>query len=179
MVSTLVIALPASGPVEPATSSVLTTDATRAKTTCTSAVPAAERTLRTSPWRSGNIWVTWGFRGALTTTRQGYFTDYSVSFLVSLPLARILGSYAFTGTISLRSTPLCRSAFAFRHPSYFAVARVVDEDHPFMLACRHGDTETVRLMLRSGEGRPTDVTLHGNTPMAVSHRIRNYRCTYL
>jgi ankyrin repeat protein len=39
------------------------------------------------------------------------------------------------------------------------------------MACYQGDVETVRVMLRSGEGRPTDLTASGWTPMGVSQRI--------
>jgi hypothetical protein len=48
------------------------------------------------------------------------------------------------------------------------MARIVEENHPFLMACKDGDIETVRFMLRSGEGRPTDMTVGGQTPMEVS-----------
>lgn len=171
MVSALVIALPAPVPVAPATSSILSilpADTTSTASPRAGSDPPARHATVISPWTSGKTLESWGFRGACVTTKQGYHTDYSMSFSMSLPLARILGSYALTGCLSLRSTPLCRSSFTFRHPSYFAVARVVDEDHPFISACRDGDMETVRFMLRSGEGRPTDVTAKGKTPLFVS-----------
>lgn len=168
MVSTLVIALPAPAPAASATMPTLTADTTGNTHTRTGSGIVPERTLVTSPWRTGSDWENWGFRGALVTTKQGYHTDYNINFSVSLPLARILGSYALTGCLSLRSTPLCRSSFTLRHPSYFAVARVVEQDHPFMMACKNGDIEAVRYMLRSGEGRPTDMTAEGTTPMFVS-----------
>lgn len=167
MVSTLVIALPAS---HPAASASLPTANTAGNTAAhTRPASASKTSLVTSPWRSGRSLESWGLRGAFITTKQGYYVDYSISFSVSLTLAQILGSYALTGCLSLRSTPLCRNSFTFRHPSYFAVARILDEDHPFMSACWKGDAETVRFMLRSGEGRPTDQTSDGRTPMAVSN----------
>lgn len=168
MVSTLVIALPAPVPVAPATVSVHSGGTYRNASPPNGYGPASKRTLVAISWQSGTRLESWGYRGTLITTKQGYHTGYSINFSVSLPLARILGSYALIGCLSLRSTPLCRRSFTFRHPSYFAVARVVDNQHPFMLACFNGDVETVRLMLRSGEGRPTDVTAEGETPMLVS-----------
>jgi hypothetical protein len=170
MVSTLVIALPASVPAAPATLPTFPDNTTGNTSPRTGSGLASKRTLVTSPWTTGKGWENWGFRGALITTKQGYNTDYNINFSISFPLARILGSYAFTGCLSLRSTPLCRSSFTFRHPSYFAVARVVEWNHPFMVACRNGDSESVKFMLRSGEGRPTDVTHEGKTPMLVSQQ---------
>jgi hypothetical protein len=168
MVSTLVVALPASDSVAPATSSLHSADTTSNISPWAGSEPSTSRATVTSLWKSSKSWERWGFCGLYVTTRQGYHTDRGINLSVSLPLARILGSYALTGCLSLRSTPLCRSSFTFRHPSYFAVARVVDEDHPFMSACRDGDIETVRFMLRSGEGRPTDMTAKGKTPLFVS-----------
>lgn len=172
MVSTLVVALPGPAPVASVTSSTSATAVSIGSRTGFG--PTARRSLMKSPWQLNNSWAPWGLRGSLITTKIGPYTDYDVSFSISLPLARILGSYALTGCLSLRSVPLCRSALTFRHPSYFAVARVVDKTHPFMLACRNGDIEAVRLMLRSGEGRPTDITAKGSTPMFVSQRVRGH-----
>lgn len=168
MVSTLVISLPASVPLVSATSSNPTTNTTSSINPRNRSGPTPKRILTKVPWVLGRNWQDWGVRGALIATKQGHYTDYSISVSVSLPLARILGSYALTWSLSVRSTPLCRSAFTFRPPRYFAVARVVESNHPFMSACQNGDIETVRFMLRSGEGRPTDVTPYGSTPMLVS-----------
>lgn len=161
MVSTLVIALPVSVHTTSPVPAGITMPHTRTES-------AERRSLVASPWKLADSWETWGFRAGLVTIKQGHLTDYNINFSVSLPLARILGSYVLTGSLSLRSTPLRRSSFMFRHPSYFAVARVVDKYHPFMSACWKGDTKTVQFMLRSGEGRPTDQTSDGRTPMAVS-----------
>lgn len=168
MVSTLVVALPASAPSAPAAPPSIAANATGNTPSHTGYAISSNRAHLISLWRSGKSLGSWGFRGAIVTTKQGYHTDYNVNFSFSLPLARILGSYALTGCSSLRSTPLCRNFFTFRHPSYFAVARLVDEDHPFMSACQHGDIDAVRFMLRSGEGRPTDMTATAITPMFVS-----------
>jgi hypothetical protein len=177
MVSTLVIALPASTPAVPATPSVYV--AAGNNTPCSGAGAASRRTLASKPWTLAGRWEPWGLRGSLITFRKGTNYEYNIKFSISSPLARILGRYALTGCLSLESMSLFGNAFTFRHPSYFAVARVVDRSHPFMTACRHGDVETVRFMLRSGEGRPTDVTATGRTPMGVSRKIKtaSRRCT--
>jgi len=173
MVSALVITLPASAPVAPAQLSTPTASAINSAALRSEPKAASQRTLATVPWTTGKSWENWGLRGAFIMNESDHHSDYSINFSISLPLARILGSYALTGSLSLRSVPLRWSAFTFRHPSYFAVARVVDPDHPFMVACKEGDMKTVRSMLRSGEGRPTDVTAEGYTPMLVSQQAKN------
>lgn len=164
MVSTLVNAPPTASPAAQAPSLAVAgfgiSDTSRHN--------ALERRSLMSAWKSDISWESWGLRGFLTTTKQGTFTDYNIGFSVSLPLARVLGSYVFSGYLSLRSTPLCQSAFTFRHPSYLAVARVVDQSHPFIQACIQDDLAKARSMLLSGEGRPTDVTIEGTSPMMVS-----------
>lgn len=179
MVSTLVVALPASAPASSAILPTLTAHTTSKFPSQTGSGLATKRAIIMPPWTIGKVWGNWGFRGAFVTTKQGYHTDYNINFSVSLPIARILGSYALMVCLSLRSTPLCRSSFTFRHPSYFAMARVVEADHPFILACDQGDLETVRFMLRSGEGRPTDMTADGCTPMFVSQQAENCWRVYL
>jgi hypothetical protein len=169
MVSTLVIALPASAPAAPATPSVIVAPGNILPYSGSGIT--VRRTVVSRPWRLAKRWVPWGLRGSLVTTRKGPNYEYNINFSVSLPLARILGGYAFTGCLSLESMPIFGTAFTFRHPSYFAVARVVGDRHPFIIACEDGDVETVRTMLRSGEGRPTDVTADGWTPMGVSRQI--------
>jgi hypothetical protein len=170
MLSTLVIANPASSSVTPATSSVYI--AAGSTTPYAGIGAVARRTLTSEPWTLAKRWVPWGLRGSLISYKKGPNYEYNISFSVSLPLARILGGNALTGCLSLESMPLFGTALTFRHPSYFAVARVVGRRHPFMKACKWGDVETVRFMLRSGEGRPTDVTARGQTPMYVSQRIK-------
>lgn len=168
MVSTLVVAQPAFAPLTPAKTFIFTA----AGNTVSRVGPRSTVTRVTShPWILGRSWEPWGVRGSLTATKAGPHTDYNINFSVPLPLAGILGSYALTGCLSLS---FCRSTLSFRNPSYFTVARIVDDDHPFMLACCTGDVETLRVMLRSGEGRPADMTSNGKTPMAVSHPIKEY-----
>jgi hypothetical protein len=132
---------------------------------------AVRRTLASKPWTLAKGWEPWGLRGSLITSQKGSKHEYNINFSVSLPLARIIGGYALIGCLSLELTPLFGTAFTFRHSSYFAVARIVDDFHPFMAACGMGDIETVRFMLRNGEGRPTDVSTGGWTPIGVSQRI--------
>jgi hypothetical protein len=167
MVSTLVIALPASALAVPATPPVMA--AAPGNITSYAGSGAAVRgTLISTLAKS---WASWGLRGSLITSQKGPNNEYNINFSVSLPLARILGGYAFIGCLSLESMPLFGTALMFRHPSYFAVARVVDDCHPFMTACEQDDVDTVRLMLRNGEGRPTDMTAKGRTPMQVGKRL--------
>jgi len=144
---------------------------------------AVRSTFASTPWKLSKSWATWGLRGSFVAINEGEHTESNIQFSISLPLARLLGSYALTGCLSLRSASYCRSALTLRHPSYFAVARVVDESHPFMHACAMGDVKAIRSMLRSGESRPTDVTSQGYTPLSVSTNFvdcfiscRTYRC---
>lgn len=168
MVSTLVVAQPAFAPLTPAKTFILTATGN----TVSRVGPRSTITrIISHPWFLGRSCEPWGLRGSLTATKAGPLTDYNINFSVPLPLARMLGSFALTGCLSLS---VCRSTLSFRNPSYFAVARVVEDDHPFMLACCTGDLETLRAMLRSGEGRPADMTSNGKTPMAVSHPIKEY-----
>jgi hypothetical protein len=165
MVSTLVVALPAAAPILPAI--------TPASSAIASGMPLIDsrithrRTLLSSRIL-GKDRGPWGSRASLSTSRTGLHTDYDINFSISLPLARILGSYALTGSLSLRYTSLRQNAITLRHPSYFAIARTLEFHHPFMTACLRGDTLTTRSMLQSGEGRPTDVTEYGWTPLYVS-----------
>jgi hypothetical protein len=173
MVSTLVIALPASVPVAAATPSVMVTP--EKTIPYTGSGTTVRRTVVSKPWTLAESLEPWGLRGSFITSKKGSKYEYNIKFSVSLPLARILGGYALTGCLSLESVSLFGTAFTFRHPSHFAVARVVDNYHPFMTACVIGDVETIRFMLRSGEGRPTDVTADGRTPMEVSRQIGSYQ----
>lgn len=179
--STVVIPLPASAPVAPAISSI--------STAASNAPPfpgsdtAVKRASVSSPWTVARSWELWGLRGSILTTQQGAKCQYDIKFSILSPLARILGGYALTGCLSLQSNPLYRNALKFRHPSYFAVARVVDHRHPFIMACWMGDVTAVRSMLQTGEGRPSDVTADGETPMLVSQQFKSrysvlHSCTY-
>jgi hypothetical protein len=169
MVSTLVIALPPSASVIPTRPSMFT--AAGDTVSRAGSKPTVTRIISSHPWILSKRWEPWGLRGSMTATKAGAHTDYDINFSVPLPLTRILGNYALTACLSLS---FYRSTLSLRNPSYFSVARVVENDHPFMLACYTGNMETLRVMLRSGEGRPTDLTRDGMTPMAVSHPIKKY-----
>ena len=69
------------------------------------------------------------------------------------------GSHVLQGNLSV-SVPR-QNTLTLRHPSYFTVARVLDDSHPFFEACRSNDAAAVRDMLRNGEGRPTDEDSEG------------------
>lgn len=123
--------------------------------------------IATSPWTSSQKWQDWGFRMSRLTTTRGHDTDRIWHISISLPLTRIVGRYALNIGLLLRSTYSCRNTISIRHPSYFAVSRIVDDNHPFIVACALGDLSVVRAMLQSGEGRLTDATSTGDTPMKV------------
>lgn len=85
-----------------------------------------------------------------------------------MPLKQIFGRYVFVVAVCVRTFPLCPMKFNLRPPSSFALARLVDTDDEFMVACDRGDLLTVRSMLQDGRGRPTDVTDKNGTPLTVS-----------
>lgn len=147
---------------------------TRVHVTQAGACQTGETTvLSRSPWILNKSWSTWGLTGTMLTTKEGPYTGYRINFSLISPLANIFGGYALKVSLALRTTPSCRNVLTFRHPSYFAVARICEENHPFMHACRVGDLMAVRSMLRSGEGRPTDVTAGGQWPLLVGIHLYN------
>lgn len=75
-------------------------------------------------------------------------------------------------TVSVRTFPLCPLNLSLRHESSLALARVLDNDHKFLVACDRGDLLAVRRMLKDGEGRPTDIEARNWTPLAVSQDHR-------
>lgn len=181
MVYTLTVAPPAHTPLESASASESAANSRRMQHVASRV--AARPTFASTPWKLSKSWATWGLRGSFVATKEGEHTDSNIQFSISLPLSRLVGNYALTGCLSLRSASYCQSALTLRHPSYFAMARVVDESHPFMHACAMGDVKAIRSMLRSGEGRPTDVTSQGYTPLSVSTNFvdfyiscRTHRC---
>jgi hypothetical protein len=120
-------------------------------------------------WESSKVLQSWGIRGAVVkSSTKGESTDYDFGFNAHLPLAWLFGSYALRGQLSIRKSSPVSNTFTLRHPSYFTVARVLDNSHPFFKACSCNDVVTVRSMLRSGEGRPTDVNHRGKTCFWVS-----------
>jgi hypothetical protein len=169
MVSALVMALPPSAPAIPSEPSMLTAAGNTVSRAGSKHI--VSRIYISHPWVLSKRWEPWGLRGSMVATKAGAHTDYDINLSVPMHLTRILGNYALTACLSLS---FYRSTLSLRNPSYFSVARVVEDDHPLMLACYTGNIETLRIILRSGEGRPTDLTGDGMTPMAVSHPIKDY-----
>ena len=126
------------------------------------------RILQGSPWALSEGWESRGLHGSVIKSTHGKSTDYNVTFKVNLPLAWLFGSYALTGELSVRTDSIRQNTFTLRHPSYLTVARVLPETHPFLQALRQNDEDTVRAMLRTGEGRPTDVDSDGHNCLYVS-----------
>ena len=100
-------------------------------------------------------------------TTQGAHQDYFLAMQLSIPLSQIISPYAFIMSLSVRTFPLCPSKFNI-HGSSFALARIVPEDDPFMVACDEGNLIEVRTMLQKGQGRPTDMIDRNWSPLAVS-----------
>lgn len=121
-----------------------------------------------SPWASSKGWESRGLHGSVIKSTRGKSTDYNVTFKVNLPLAWLFGSYALTGELSIRTDSIRQNTLTLRHPSYLTVARVFPGTHPFLQALRKNDEATVRAMLRTGEGRPTDVDSDGQNCLYVS-----------
>lgn len=121
-----------------------------------------------SPWALNKGWESRGLHGSVIKSTHGKSTDYNVTFKVNLPLAWLFGSYALIGELSLRTDSIRQNTLTLRHPSYLTVARVLPATHPFLQALRKNDEATVRVMLRTGEGRPTDVDSDGHNCLYVS-----------
>jgi hypothetical protein len=138
----------------------------------TKAAKSVRRVLRYKPVSLEDSWTSWGVRYSLIPTSQGPYRDFCLAMQVSVPLARILGRYVFVMAVSVRTFPLCPMKFSFRHGSSFAIARVLDNDHKFLVACDRGDILAVRSMLQDGQGRPTDIGDRNWTPLAVSRQRR-------
>jgi hypothetical protein len=154
-----------SSPIQ-ASSSTITSDP-KARTASQTAMM---RKFDAKSWEAGKLLQSWGIRGAVVkSSTQGGSTDYDFGFNTRLPLAWLFGSYALRGQLSLGKNSLVPNTFTLRHPSYFTVARVLDELHPFLAACRSNDITVVRTMLSNGEGRPTDMDAKGHTCLWVGH----------
>lgn len=129
------------------------------------------RRLQSDPWSFGLNWLILGINGGLIPTIQGPYRDYFLAMQVSMPLLWLAGHHILTMSLSVRTFPLYRYHFRFLPGTSLALSRVVSKSDPFMDACDRGDLLAVREMLRSGRGRPSDVTdgeLQNWTPLAVS-----------
>jgi ankyrin repeat protein len=96
---------------------------------------------------------------------KGRSVDYDVAVSLQLPMAWWFGINILKGQLSV-SFPR-QNTLTLRHPSYFAIARVLDYSHPFFKACESNDVAVVQEMLRNGEGRPTDEDPGGYDPLWV------------
>jgi ankyrin repeat protein len=134
----------------------------------TSPHTAIMRKFEAISWEASKMLQAWGIRGSVVKSTQGHSTEYDFGFNAHLPLAWLFGSYALRGQLSIRKSSLVSNKFTPRHHSYFTVARVLEDSHPFFGACHSNDVATVRTMLSSGEGRPTDVDADGYTCLHVS-----------
>jgi hypothetical protein len=134
----------------------------------TNATGTVKRTLRWKPISLRDNWTSWGVRYSLIPTSQGPYRDYCVAMQISVPLAYILGRYMFVMAVSIRTFPLCPMNLSLRHGSSFALARVLDNDHKFLVACDRGDLIAVRSMLQDGQGHPNDIGDRNWTPLTVS-----------
>jgi hypothetical protein len=122
-------------------------------------------------WKASKMLQSWGLDGTVVKSTQGQSADFDFGFNAQLPLAWLFGSYALRGQLSIRKSSLVSNTFTLRHPSYFTVARILDDSHPFFEACCSNDVAAVRTMLSTGEVRPTDMNSEGGTCLTVS---RNY-----
>lgn len=125
----------------------------------TGSIAAVRRVFSGVPWELGTSWQSWGLHGRVIKTTRGQATDYNITIKMHLPLAWWFGSNILKGELAV-SFPR-QITLTLRHPSYFAMARVLEDSHPFWEACRTNDFGTVRGMLRSGEARPTDEDASG------------------
>jgi hypothetical protein len=174
MLSTMTITAPCPG--SPLPSSVLapsplplgssvSTSVSTARSQSTSAV---SRIFEGSAWQASSTWQSWGLYGTVVKSTKGKATDYDVAIRLHLPLAWWFGRHVLRGEVAF-SFP-GQNTLTLRHPSYFAVARVLYDYHPFFTACADNDVAVVREMLRNGEGRPTDEDTGGDGPLWV--RVR-------
>ena len=63
--------------------------------------------------------------------------------------------------------------FRILEGSNLTFIRVLEVDHPFITACELGDIDIVRAMLRSGDGRASDVAGENWNTLAVSNLPRS------
>jgi len=126
---------------------------------------AVRRTFGGVVWDTSKNWQSWGLYGTVIKSTKGQATDYNVAVSLHLPMAWWFGTHVLKGQVAV-SFPR-QNTLTLRHPSYFAVARVLDASHLFFEACRRNDARRVREMLRSGKGRPTDEDSEGQGPLWV------------
>lgn len=119
------------------------------------------------PWSAGSPWTFFGIQGSVIPTVQGACRDYSFAMFAKLPFTPIIGKYALLISVAVRTFPLCPFSYRLLGGSNLTVARIVDNDSPFMKACDDGNLIAVRSMLQSGQGRPSDITDQNWNPLTV------------
>jgi len=171
MFSAIVITAPPLG--LSSTSSASTPPPQRSGSAASALISAAPNHLATAvrpiagglAWKSSSTWKSWGLLGTVVKSTKGQSIDYDVAISLQLPMAWWFGSHVLKGQLNV-SFPR-QNTLTLRHPSYLAIARVLDFSHPFFEACRSNDFTVVREMLRNGEGRPTDEDPGGSGPLWV------------
>lgn len=131
----------------------------------TQAAKAARRVFGGIAWQASSSWQSWGLVSRVIKSTKGQSTDYNVAIRLRLPMAWWFGSHVLKGEVTACFPR--QNTLTLRHPSYFAVARVLEDSHPFVEACKDNDVATVRRMLENGEARPTDEDDSGNGPLWV------------
>lgn len=126
------------------------------------------RRLLWAPWCLGSSWAAIGVNGSLIPTEYGRYWDYCLAMQLCLPLAQSVLPYAFLMSLSVRTFPQCPGKFKFLEGGNITFARVLRDDDAFILACKDGDIDAVRVMLRNGQGRATDIVAKNWNPLAVS-----------
>lgn len=125
------------------------------------------RRLVWTPWSLGSNWAALGVSGSLIPTEYGRYWDYSIAMQLCMPAAQSYLPYAFLMSVSVRTYPRSPYRFRFLRGGNIGIARLLEEDHPFIVACGDGDVEAVRTMLRTGEGRADDIVARNWHPLAV------------
>jgi hypothetical protein len=143
----------------------------------TPSLAAVRRVFGGVVWDTSPSWQSWGVQGTAIKSTKGQATDFNIAIKLHLPKVWWFGSHVLKGEVAI-SFPY-QNTLTLRHPSYFAVARVLDDSHPFVEACKTNDAATVRRMLRSGEARPTDEDDSGFGPLFVSAAATQARSVYL
>lgn len=128
----------------------------------------SRRRLVQAPWSSGSNWAALGINGSLIPTEYGRYWDFCLAMQLCMPVCQYFVPYAFLLSVSVRTFPLCPYRFKFLKGGNIGFARLLADDHPFIDACESGNTEVVRAMLRSREGRADDIVARNWHPLAVS-----------
>ncbi|KAF7188156.1 Ankyrin repeat domain-containing protein 55 [Pseudocercospora fuligena] len=111
-----------------------------------------------------------GLRAALINVRWANSIDWFISVHQYLPLAWLLGVTILQIKLNVRIDHGCRSLSSLPG-SCFVLARLVEQDHPLISACRNGEVNAARRLLARKEGFVTDVTAQPAWP-PLAHAIQ-------